>query len=405
MAGKGKLRTLSVGIVVVLGVVIFMGAILVVGQETRLFSPKLSYRTNFPDASGLRVGSPVLMAGVRVGTVTDLILPTDPESEGIEVFLSVDKAFSERVREGTEASLVVLQVVSNEKAVNLTPGDPDDPRLPDGAFIPPLVREAILETGRSIATTVEDIATDLREVLAAIRRGQGLLGKAIVDPEFGQEGLETVQSALESLEELVARINRGEGLVGRAMVDDEFASTVARDLKRSTGAIAAFTERLERGDGLFGQMTMPGDSEELLGDLRELTTALTRLAEDLEWGHGLAGRLLRDDDLADSVSTNLDQTLANLASITGKIDRGEGTLGRLVNDDTLHRDVEMLVRGVRESRVLSWLIRRYYRKGREAVEEMQESEPAPGEPAGDEPLARSGIGEPKAAYSPTKGGV
>jgi len=252
---------------------------------------------------------------------------------------------------------------------------------------------------------VEDIATDLREVLAAIRRGQGLLGKAIVDPDFGQEGLETVQSALESLEGLISRINRGEGIVGRAMVDDEFGAAVSQDIRRSTGAIAAFTERLERGDGLLGQMTAPGDSEKLLGDMRRLTAALTRFAEDLESGQGLAGRLIRDDQLADKVSANLDQTLANLASITGKIDRGEGTLGRLVNDDTLHRDAEMLVRGVRESRVLSWLIRRYYREGKEAMEELQETTPAPGESSDDEPLARSGIGGPQAAYSPIKGGV
>jgi phospholipid/cholesterol/gamma-HCH transport system substrate-binding protein len=365
-------RGLFVGIVVTAGFVLFMAAILVVGQQTKLFSPKYTYRTNFPDASGLRVGSPVMMAGVRIGTVSDLILPTNPESEGIEVFLSIDEAYAARVREGTHASLVILQVVANEKAVSLTPGNPEGRQLEDGGFIPPRVQAAILETGRSIATTVEDIATDLREVLAAIRRGQGLVGKAIVDPDFGREGLETVQSSLESLEKLMRRLNQGEGLVGRAMVDDAFASSVVHDLKRGTRSLAEVAARLEEGEGLLGQMTMKSDADGLLEEIHSLSRSMSQVASDLEWGRGLAGRLLKDEELADRVSANLDETLANLASITRKIDQGEGTLGQLVNDRSLHDDAELLVRGVRESRLLSWLIRRYYRKGKEAVEEERE---------------------------------
>jgi phospholipid/cholesterol/gamma-HCH transport system substrate-binding protein len=369
MAASRIVRGLIVGIVVTLGVVLFMGAILVVGQQTRLFAPKYTYRTNFPDASGLRVGSPVMMAGVRIGTVSDLILPTNPESEGIEVFLSVDEAYAARVREGTHASLVILQVVANEKAVALTPGDPEGRQLEDGAFIPPKVQEAILETGRSIATTVEDIATDLREVLAAIRRGEGLVGKAIVDPEFGREGLATVQSSLESLDKLLSKLNRGEGLVGRALVDDEFASAIAQDLEKGTRALGEVAQRLERGEGLLGQMTVKSEADGLLGEIHSLSESMSNVAKDLEWGRGLAGRLLKDEELADRVAANLDETLANLASITRKIDQGQGTLGLLVNDRALHDDVKLLVRGVRESRILSWLIRRYYRKGKEAVED------------------------------------
>jgi exonuclease VII small subunit len=259
------------------------------------------------------------------------------------------------------------------------------------------VQEAILETGRSIATTAEDIATDLREILAAIRRGQGLLGKAIVDPEFGEEGLDTVQSALESLEQLIERLNRGEGLIGRAMVDDSFAEQVARDLERGTKSLAEVAKRLEEGKGLLGQMTTETEADDLFAEIHRLSRAMSRVASDLEWGRGLAGRLLKDEELADRVATNLDETLANLASITRKIDEGEGTLGLLVNRRDLHDDVELLITGVRESSVLSWLIRRYYRKGKEAVEEEGEES---GKAAGDEPEAVSGIVRPEAAYSP-----
>ena len=41
------------------------GGILIIGEQTQLFRPKIAFRTVFPDASGLGVGSPVTMAGIN----------------------------------------------------------------------------------------------------------------------------------------------------------------------------------------------------------------------------------------------------------------------------------------------------------------------------------------------------
>ena len=362
------MRNVIIGLVVIVGLAIFMGGVLMVGQETHLFAAKMTYRTNFPDAAGLRVGSPVTIAGVRVGTVTRIVLPTDPESEGIEVFLSVDKSYAGRVRDGTEATLVMLQFVANEKSVDLTPGDPAEPQLGDGAFIPPQIKEEFLEKGRTIASTLEQITKDIAEILGAMRRGEGLLGKAIVDPNFGKQGLETLQKALDGLQTLLARVNRGEGLVGKMVADQQYADEVATDLRRATAGLAAFAERIENGEGLIGELSTGTTGEELVSDVKDLAEALRGVAESLQSGEGLAGVLLRDDELAQRVAGNLDETFANLASITGKIDRGEGTLGLLVNDTSLHDDTELLVNGIRSSKMASWLIRRYQRRGRRAKE-------------------------------------
>ncbi|MDQ7088589.1 MAG: MlaD family protein [Acidobacteriota bacterium] len=388
------MRSLAVGLVVILGLAIFMGAVLVVGQETHLFAAKMTYRTNFPDASGLRVGSPVTIAGVRVGTVARIVLPTNPDSEGIEVFLSVDRSYAARVRQGTEASLVILQFVANEKSVDLSPGDPDKNQLGDGAFIPPAVQQAILEQGRTIASTLELATSDLSEILGAIRRGEGLLGKAIVDPEFGTEGLESLQRALDASEALLARVNRGEGLMGRMVSDREFAEAVTADLKTATSGIAAVAQRIERGEGLLGRLSTGSEGEALAEDLRQLGRALRSVADGLEHGEGLAGVLLRDEALAERVSANLDETLARLASISRKIDEGEGTLGLLVNDRGLYDEAQTLVTGVRSSRLASWLIRRYHRRGereREKAEKRRSREEVP---------EGAGLTGPEATYWP-----
>lgn len=363
MARRGALRNMGIGLTVVVALLIFMVAILVVGKETRLFVEKVTYRTNFRDASGLRVGSPVTMSGVRVGTVSRIVLPTDPSSRGIEVFVRVDKAYAPRVRQDTTTSLVMLQLVANEKSVDLKPGDSSTPEIADGGFVPSNEPTAFLEQGRSIANTLEGVTRDISEILSAMRKGEGLLGKAIVDPEFGQEGLETMQAALEGLRNLLARVNRGEGLIGKLVADQPFSDQVAGDLRRATSGLAAVAERIEKGEGLIGRLSTGDEGEALLGDLRRLSEAMVGVANSLEAGKGLAGKLLSDEELASRVAGNLDETMANLAAITRKINEGQGTLGLLVNDPSLHDDVQETLTGVRESRIASWLIRHYHRKG------------------------------------------
>ncbi|MDH3283154.1 MAG: MlaD family protein [Acidobacteriota bacterium] len=367
MAVRSALQQLSVGLVVLLSLVIFAGTILIIGQETRLFVAKNTYRTNFTDASGLRVGSPVTMAGVRVGTINRIVLPTDPSSEGIEVFVTVDRDFAVRVREGTEARVVYLQIVANEKAVDLTPGNPDGEPLQDGAFIPPAELDEFLETGRTIADTLEEVTSDLKDILGAISRGEGLLGKAIVDPSFGEEGLEKIDAALTALSSVLQRIDDGEGLIGKAITDEEFARELSADLTEAVGGLARIVDRLDRGEGLLGQLTVGDESDRLLDDARAASASFREVAEGMERGDGLAGMLLRDEQLGRRIAGNLEELTERLASIAGKIDEGQGTLGQLVNERTLHDDVEQLLAGVRDSKLLSWLIRRYHRKGEAPV--------------------------------------
>ena len=86
-----------------------------VGGESRLFVQKSYYSVIFPNAEGLRVGSPVKMAGVQVGTVTDVSLSTDPEKSGIQVEVGLLAAVERRL--GLLA-LLAIQVQHLERALN-----------------------------------------------------------------------------------------------------------------------------------------------------------------------------------------------------------------------------------------------------------------------------------------------
>ena len=361
MPARRSSQDLLVGLTVAAGMALLAVAILVIGGQSKLFSKKFGYRTTFNDASGLRVGAPVSLSGVRVGNVSEIVLPKDPRAAGIEVALEVDAAYAPRIREGSVARLAMLQFVANEKSVEISPGDPDQPQVPDGAVIPVAQGPALLERGATIAESVERITADLETILGAIRRGEGMLGKAIVDPRFGEAGMQDLQAAIASFRSLADRVVRGEGLAGRLFSDDAAARDTLADLKTAAHGLAAFTARLERGEGLAGELTR-GESN-LLPELKDTVAALKSVATALERGDGLIGRLVRDEDLSRRVTANLDETLARLASITRKIDEGQGTIGLLVNERGLYDDANTLITGVRSSKFASGLIEHYYRKG------------------------------------------
>lgn len=366
-------RDLAVGGFAALALIVLAVGILAVGGESRLFARKVEFHANFAAVDGVIQGSPVKISGVTVGTVTAVRLPVDPKATGIEVTFGVDQAYAERVREGSTATLRLLQYLSGEKYVDILPGDPGRPALPPGTRIPSLAGSQILERGEDIAENLTAITVSLRQILEPLERGEGLLGEMLKDPEFGKEGLAAMRATLENLRDLTAKLNRGEGLAGR-LVGDAALGRRAEELARAIDDLAAVLSRLRAGEGAAGDLLAEsGDSRAAITDLRGAAASLRRTAERLEAKDGLVGRLLNDPEWSEGVAADLRTTVRNLAEISDKINRGEGTLGLLVNDRALHDGATRVIAGVGDSKFASWLLRRYRKKGVEIEEDAPPS--------------------------------
>ncbi len=362
---RRRVRELAVGLVVLVSLSLLALGIMAIGNERRLFTRKIEYATIVADATGVRVGSPVTMSGVRVGTVDAITLPTDPSERGIRIGIGIDNDYAPRVREGTTASLVIAQIVANEKVVSLAPGDPQKPELPPGAVIPASSGSALVETGKDIAETVQQITLDLKEILGAIRRGDGLVGKAIVDPHFSEVTMTRLTDAVTATARVLERIDRGEGLVGRLLSDPAYGDKVAADVGRASASLAETARRIESGEGLLGQMTTEGPGDDLLADVAGTAKSLRAVADGVARGEGMGGLLAADSEQGRRIAANLERAAANLASITQKVESGQGTLGLLVNERGLYDGAENVITGAKKSRLVTWLLRRFHDSGAE----------------------------------------
>jgi phospholipid/cholesterol/gamma-HCH transport system substrate-binding protein len=298
--------------------------------------------------------------------VTRLKLPTDPGAKGVVVLMGVQRSYASRVRQGSEASQKFLQYLSGEKYIQLTPGDPNQPAIPEGELIPASKGSRLFEQSEDIADNLNAITVSLKGILEPLQNGRGLLGEIIQDPEFGKEGMAKIEATVDNIQDITQRIKEGRGTVGRLVSDDTLAARLD-DLGTAVKDLSTIMEAIARGEGAVGSLTKKGgDAELAIADFKDSAASLKRVTARLESTDGLFGKLVYDNAYSNEVAENLRATAANLSAITKKVNEGQGTLGALVNDRTLYDGTEDVFTGVNDSKFARWMLRHYQKKGIEA---------------------------------------
>src|SRR4029453_2345028 len=125
-----SLNQLRVGIFVLVSIVILIFLILNASGDINPFSKKLHLKARFADANGLREGSEVRLAGVRVGKGEKITLlpPSDvPNAPRVEAVMTFDsnidgRPANERIRSDSTAQQGSPSLLGNEMLINITPG-------------------------------------------------------------------------------------------------------------------------------------------------------------------------------------------------------------------------------------------------------------------------------------------
>jgi len=294
---RNFLTPVKVGLLVVLGVVsffIFFGLI----RDRVESGDTVEYWAAFSDASGLEPKSEVRIAGVTVGFISGIELV-----EGkARVFLSVPERFPifpDAVVRKRSSSIL------GDSLIDLSPGAPAQPGqqpLPPGSEIRN-VRESL--SADQLFDTLGEVAADIQSMTQAVRE--------LVEGERGtiQEIVRNIASASETLDETI----------GRSSVQ---LDQVLQNAEAITSRVRGLTEA-HSGDVseiITNVRVISEQAREVVASIREVIGANEgALAEGAE---GIQGSL-----------ANLNKTLANLESITARIDRGEGAVGKLVSDKEL----------------------------------------------------------------------
>lgn len=314
---------LKIGIITVFALVMAAVLVFAVGGAGGFFWQRYPLKARFANIATVKSGTPVRVAGIEVGVVTEVTLVGD----GAEAWFEVANEVRPLI---TDKSLAVIGAISllGEGAIDITPA-PDGRPVPEWGFVPSGVAPGSIA---ALTDMAGDSLNETTKLVADLRAGKGTMGRLFTDDAAYRE----MEALLASAARVTEAVQNGRGTMGRLMNDPK----VHDELVASTTALNAITAKIARGEGSLGA---------LLNDpaLARSATAAAASVEDvagrLARGEGTAGKLLTDEALF----TRLNATAVRLDDLTGRLQAGQGTAGMLLQDRQLYENMSAAVTELR----------------------------------------------------------
>ncbi len=347
-----SLSQVRVGIFVLLAIVVLIFLVLNASGDINPFSRKLHLKTRFVDANGLREGSEVRLAGVRVGKVERIVLLEPqpvPGAPRVEAQLTVDSTIdgrpaNERIRSDSTAQQGSPSLLGNEMLINITPGTAVGQPVADGALLPSSSSNTVNDfatSGTDLAQRLSKLSDEINGIVKDVKDGKGTVGRL-----FSDEALyNNLNATIRETEDVMTAIRSGNGSAGR-FVNDPALYNNANEISLSLKAIA---DDLRAGRGTAGKLLTDDEFYNRINRtadrLDKSVDQINLVIADINAGHGTLGKLIRDEQIyndARAAIARFNTTAERIDNMVAAAQRGEGTVGKLLNDDTLYTNVNQL---------------------------------------------------------------
>jgi phospholipid/cholesterol/gamma-HCH transport system substrate-binding protein len=353
---------LRVGVFVLLGLAVLAFLILNSSGDFNPFEKKMHLKARFAAADGLREGSEVQLAGVRIGKVeTVTLLPPDsPEDFKVEAVMVIGEELNgspitERIRTDSNAQLIATSLLANDKIINISPGSSKGSPVSENDILESRVAISInqlTQTGNDLLEQINKLAVPANEILNKANQGEGTIGRIVNDESLYRNLDATVAETkltVTKLQTTLDKVNSGQGSAGKLLNDpalyDSLNKTVAQlesisnDIKSGRGTVGKFVT----DDALYNE------TRAAIIDLRTSAAKINTIADDfkiissdLSAGRGTFGKFLKDEQLYNDAKDTLarfNSTATKIESILGDAQAGKGTLGKFVTDETLFNNI------------------------------------------------------------------
>jgi ABC-type transporter Mla subunit MlaD len=309
-----KRLEIKVGLFVFIGLVLLAGLLIQFSKGTSLFHGTYTVRMHASNVGGLKPRAAVLLAGVQVGSVSEIKLAEDGKS--VTIFLKIqgeNKIYH-------DARFVIEQSgFLGDQFVSIIPTGNQEPTLADGAEVDCQEPFNLQEVARAAAGFVKRIdetaqkldaaVTDLRTVVLNVTTLTNFAIAMNNMRDFSEQAMGTVR-------DINGIVATNGAQVGLAVSNVLFFSRQLTQVADSAGALMA---------------TNGPQITAAVKNIESATEILTNLVTDLRSGRGLVGTMLESETLA----TNVQQMANNLTIASSNLNR-LGLWGFLWHKEPLH---------------------------------------------------------------------
>lgn len=291
---------MKVGLFVFIGLVLMAIMMVQFSKGTSLFRGTYTLNLHASNIGGLKAKTGVLLAGVQVGTVSDVQL--DPSGTNVTIRLEIYKDYTIY----HDARFVIEQAgFLGDQYVSIIPTTNNLPVLKDGDVVtcqPPFNLQEVARGAAGFIQRIDETAKKLDASVADLRthvlNAQTLseFGASITNMKlFTEQALDTVQ-------DINTIVNTNGAQADVAVSNAVLFSSHLIELSDSAKALLA---------------TNSINLNQATRDIADSTAILKQIAGDLQAGRGLAGAVLQSPELA----TNVQAIAANLAITSSNLNR------------------------------------------------------------------------------------
>jgi phospholipid/cholesterol/gamma-HCH transport system substrate-binding protein len=296
------------------------------------FTPRITLKSYFDNAQGLRQGAPVRLSGVDVGNVTNIRIVPDKDKQltPVEVTMKLSTKYSYAMRRDSVTSLETAGVLG-ETFLDIDSSQAVGSPVRDGDTLPTQVHPDFNQVVKASQSTLQNMDALLKRadrILAFAESGKGSIGKLIYDPTLYNRFSDTVAE----FQKIVAQVGNGEGSLGRLISRNDAYEKFIATLDKMNGII----DDLQQGKGTAGKFLK---DPSLYNNANDTIANVKKLTEDINAGKGTIGKLTKDEELA----KKLDTTITKLSQLTTELEAGQGTVGKLFKDESLYNNANQML--------------------------------------------------------------
>ena len=290
----------KVGLFVFIGLVLLALLVIQFSKGTSIFHGTYELRLRASNIGGLKQRASVLLAGVQVGSVSDIKLADD--SKSVTIFLKIYKNF----KIYSDARFVIEQSgFLGDQYVSVITVSNVPPALTNGAEVECQEPFNLQEVARSAAGFIKRIDETAQKVDASIT------------------DLQRVVLNVNTLTNFTVTVNNlrvvSEQAMGTMSGLNAIIATNGSQVSLAVSNVLFFSQELTRMANSANSLLATNTPEitASVDNIKSSTDALKKILDDLQSGRGLAGTMLQNEQLA----TNVQAIANNLSVATSNLNR------------------------------------------------------------------------------------
>jgi len=332
-----KWSELKVGLTVLAASITLGILILLMSGTGGILTKKITLRSYFDNAGGLREGAPVRLQGVDIGNVSAIRVVSDPAHRltPVEVTLKVSTKYHHNLHKDS-VTLLSTAGVLGETYIDIDSAQATGPEVKPGDVLATRETPQIEDVVRASQSTLQNLdALEKRvdRILAFVESGQGSIGKVIYDPSLYNR----LNATVSQFQSLVSDVTSGKGSLGKLLVDDQLYRSANATIDKLNGII----DGLNAGNGTAGKFlkdpTLYNTANDTIANVKKLT-------DDVNAGKGALGVLAKNEEFANK----LQNTMTKLSALSDRLNSGEGTIGKLLQDPSVYDNTNQLLQQTQE---------------------------------------------------------